>query len=100
MKVDINKIIYLIWKYLFAFIERVKHEPVLVRTVLTLLIAGGIVEISDAKLDQIDSIVLVIVILLGGVATRRNVKPLSQEEKTERRQNRRKLIPRRKNNDK
>lgn len=96
MKININNLITLIWQHIFSFIKRVKQEPVLVRTLLTLLIAGGIIEISDAQLDQIESIVLVIVILLGGVATRRNVKPLTEEEKIERRQNRPKIIPRRK----
>lgn len=90
MKININKIVQFLGAKLSALLERVKREPVLVRSVLTVLIAGGFIEISSAKLDQIDAIVLVIVILLGGVATRRNVKPLTAAEKKRRRQRRRK----------
>jgi hypothetical protein len=99
MKINFNKIITAVKTHLFSLIERIKKEPVLVRTFLTILIAGGFIEISSAKLDQIDAIVLAVVILLGGAATRRNVKPLSQEEKSQRRQNRRILNKRRKTND-
>lgn len=99
MKINLNKIITAVKTHLFSLIERIKKEPVLVRTFLTILIAGGFIEISSAKLDQIDAIVLAVVILLGGAATRRNVKPLSQEEKIQRRQNRRILNKRRNTND-
>lgn len=100
MKKNLKNIIKYIGEKLSSLIERIKQEPVLVRTFLTLLIAGGFIEISSAKLDQIDAIVLAVVILLGGAATRRNVKPLTKEEKIERRSNRRILNKWRKTNDK
>lgn len=89
MKINTQKILSFLGAKLSALIERIKKEPVLVRSFLTILIAGGFIEISSTKLDQIDAIVLAAVIILGGVATRRNVKPLSKEEKQTRRSNRR-----------
>jgi hypothetical protein len=96
MKTQLKNILNQIKNTALALFRRVKREPVLVRSFLTLLVAGGFFEISDARLSQIDAIVLAVVILLGGVATRRNVRPLTKEEKAERRRNRR-ITNRRKN---
>lgn len=75
MKINLNRVLEFLVKQGGALIDRIKAEPVLVRTFLTILISAGVLEITDARLDQIDSIVLVIVVLLGGVSARRKVTP-------------------------
>ena len=60
---------------------KIQDEPVLVRTVLALLVSGGIIELTDGQLDQVNSIVLAIVMIVGAVSARGAVQPLPKEER-------------------
>lgn len=62
-------------------LERLKREPVLVRTVLALAVSLGFINLSDADIDQIDQIVLIVLVLCGSVAARSQVKPLTKKDK-------------------
>lgn len=71
---------------------KIQDEPVLVRTLLALLVSGGIIELTDGQLDQVNSIVLAVVMIAGAVSARGAVKPLPKEE-------RQRLLPRRNRGD-
>ena len=64
-------------------IERLKEEPVLVRTTLALLVGLGVIELSADKINQIEQIVLIVLVLLGSASARNRVKPLTEEELNE-----------------
>lgn len=81
MKINLNKVLDLLIKQIKVIVERIKNEPVLVRSFLTILIGLGIVEISDKNLNTIDQVVLALVILAGGFSARRQVKPLPPSQR-------------------
>lgn len=81
MKINLSKVLELISKHIKLIIERIKKEPVLVRSFLTILIGLGLVEISDKNLNTIDQVVLAVVILAGGFSARRQVKPLPPSQR-------------------
>lgn len=66
-----------------ALIERLKQEPVLVRTFLVLLASAGLIEISDTQIDKAEAIALAGLLLLGGASTRRKVTPTRSLEQAE-----------------
>jgi hypothetical protein len=60
---------------------KIQAEPVIVRTVLGLLVSAGVLELTDADLNRVDSIVLVIVLLVSAASARGAVTPLPPEER-------------------
>ena len=70
-----------IWALVKRIWHRVQEEPVLVRTVLALLVSGGVLELTGEQLDRIDSIVIVLIMLFGAASARRVVTPLPPEER-------------------
>ena len=64
-------------------LDRLKEEPVLVRTTLALLVGIGIIELTPDKVNQIEQIVLIVLVLLGSASARNRVKPLTEEELNE-----------------
>ena len=77
-------LIALIKARVIELIERLKQEPVLVRSALMLLAGAGIVEISGAQMDKIEAIALIVLFLLGSNSIRRNVTPVKTKASTER----------------
>lgn len=92
MKINQKKILDWLGKQIAALYERIKNEPVLVRSFLTILIGLGIINLTDAQLNTIDQVVLALVVLGGGYSSRRVVKPLppSQRKPLVRRRKRKK----------
>lgn len=61
--------------------KKIQAEPVLVRTVLGLLVSGGVLRLTDQDLTRIDSLVMVVVMIVSAVSARRVVTPLPPEER-------------------
>ncbi len=80
-KSSFNQIVEEIAKRLIALIDRLKKEPVMVRTFLVLLASAGIIEVSDTQLDKIEAIALAGLLLLGSTSIRRNVTPVAPEDR-------------------
>lgn len=83
MTKTINHILLKIKIAVLLLIERLKQEPVLVRTILSLLIGLGIINLTEANVNQIEQIALVILVLLGSNSARKRVKPLTETELNE-----------------
>lgn len=80
MKIKTEALLALIKDRVIALVQRLKDEPVLVRSTLMLLAGAGIVEISGAQMDKIEAIALVILFLLGSNSIRRNVTPANKQQ--------------------
>ena len=80
MKQIVNNIITKTKIYSLLILDRLKREPVLVRTTIGLLIAFGILNISEAQVDKIEQIAMVVLVLLGSASARKRVKPLTDQE--------------------
>jgi hypothetical protein len=61
--------------------QRIHNEPVLVRTFLALLVSAGILELTDAQLDQVNAAVMAIVFIVSALSARKQVSPLPKEER-------------------
>lgn len=61
--------------------QRVHREPVLVRTFLALLVSAGVLELTDAQLDQVNAAVMAFVFLVSALSARKQVQPLPDEER-------------------
>jgi hypothetical protein len=61
--------------------QRIHKEPVLVRTFLALLVSAGILELSDAQLDQANAAVMALVFLVSALSARKQVEPLPEEDR-------------------
>jgi hypothetical protein len=80
MKKTIDNLLTKAKIYFLLILDRLKREPVLVRTTIGLLIAFGILNISEAQVDKVEQIAMVILVLLGSASARKRVKPLTDEE--------------------
>jgi hypothetical protein len=60
---------------------KIQAEPVLVRTVLALLVSGGVLELTDSQLDRIDALVVAFVLVASAASARGAVTPLPPEER-------------------
>lgn len=60
---------------------RIHREPVLVRTFLALLVSAGILELTDAQLDQVNAAVMAFIFLVSALSARKQVSPLPDEER-------------------
>lgn len=60
---------------------RIHREPVLVRTFLALLVSAGIVELTDAQLDQVNAAVMALVFIVSALSARKQVEPLPEEDR-------------------
>lgn len=88
MKKTIDNILTKVKIYFLLILNRLKEEPVLVRTTIGLLIAIGILNISEAQVDMVEQIAMAVLVLLGSAAARKRVKPLTDEELDEAKQER------------
>jgi hypothetical protein len=80
-KSSFTQIVEEIAKRLIALIDRLKNEPVMVRTFLVLLASAGVIEVSDTQIDRIEAITLAGLLLLGSTSIRRNVTPVAPEDR-------------------
>jgi hypothetical protein len=61
--------------------QRVHREPVVVRTFLALLVSAGVLELTDAQLDQVNAAVMAFVFIVSALSARKQVSPLPEEER-------------------
>ena len=61
--------------------QRIHKEPVLVRTFLALLVSAGILELTDAQLDQVNAAVMALVFIVSALSARKQVEPLPEEDR-------------------
>jgi hypothetical protein len=61
--------------------NRIHSEPVLVRTFLALLVSAGVLELTDAQLDQVNAAVMALVFVVSALSARKQVSPLPEEER-------------------
>lgn len=61
--------------------HRIHKEPVLVRTFLALLVSAGVLELTDAQLDQVNAAVMALVFIVSALSARKQVSPLPEEER-------------------
>lgn len=70
-------------------VERIKKNPVIVKTLLSLLVSAGFIGLTEGEIEAVYQWVLVAVIILGGSVSARNVvKPLTKNQKKEQKENR------------
>ena len=61
--------------------QRIHNEPVVVRTFLALLVSAGVLELTEADLDRVNSIVLAVVFIVSALSARKQVEPLPEEDR-------------------
>lgn len=61
--------------------DRIHREPVLVRTFLALLVSAGVLELTDAQLDQVNAGVMALVFIVSALSARKQVSPLPEEDR-------------------
>lgn len=77
IKSGINKVV----ETLKRLWQRIHDEPVLVRTFLALLVSAGILELTDAQLDQVNAAVMAVIFIVSALSARKQVSPLPEEER-------------------
>lgn len=70
-------------KLLSRIWDRVQNEPVILKTTLAFLIAGGYLEfLTDAQVTQVENIVALAVVIITALSIRGDVKPLPPKDRS------------------